>query len=107
MEGAVFGALAKEPHARFVSVQDFVDVLEEVQDATQPLLLSPSSAPMSPEQPDQDPSAATAQILVLTRRQTADREEQAAMLQLEGTLRSQTNRERLLRMVRTFWIAGS
>ena len=122
VEDAVFSALAKEPQARFVSVQDFADVLEEVRDATQPLLLSLSPIPLSPdqifppdtlpppmhapslEQPDQ--SASTTQTLVLTRRQTADGQVQAASLPREGISVSRTNRQRLLRKVRTFWIAG-
>jgi serine/threonine protein kinase/GTPase SAR1 family protein len=122
VEDAVFSALAKEPHARFVSVQDFADVLEEVRDATQPLLLSLSPIPLSPdqifppdtlpppmhapslEQPDQ--SASTTQTLVLTRRQTADGQVQAASLPREGISVSRTNRQRLLKKVRTFWIAG-
>src|SRR6202165_1155610 len=43
VEDAVFGALAKEPHERFASLQDFADVLEEVCYATHPLALSMSS----------------------------------------------------------------
>ncbi len=39
VEDAVFGALAKEPHARFASVQDFAEVLEAVCEATQTLSL--------------------------------------------------------------------
>src|SRR5260370_460464 len=37
VEDAVFSALAKEAQARFVSVQDFADVLEAMCEATQPL----------------------------------------------------------------------
>src|SRR5438874_1321287 len=50
VEDAVFGALAKEPQARFVTVQDFAGVLENVSVATQSLSLSLSSAPLAQEQ---------------------------------------------------------
>jgi serine/threonine protein kinase len=39
VEDAVFGALAKDPQERFVSVQDFAEVLQEVCEATQTLSL--------------------------------------------------------------------
>src|SRR5437588_9219670 len=44
VEDAVFGALAKEPHARFASVQDFADVLEELSQATSSISSMASSA---------------------------------------------------------------
>src|SRR5205807_2188514 len=50
VEDAVFGALAKEPQERFVTVQDFAGVLENVSVATQSLSLSLSSVPLAREQ---------------------------------------------------------
>src|SRR5207344_3425594 len=50
VENAVFGALAKEPHERFRSVQDFADVLEKACDATQLLSLGLSAEHPSSKQ---------------------------------------------------------
>ena len=52
MEDAVLGALAKDPHQRFTSVQDFATVLEAACFATQPLV-----SRVLPEQGSQDQHA--------------------------------------------------
>jgi eukaryotic-like serine/threonine-protein kinase len=134
VEDAVFGALAKEPHARFASVQEFAEVLEAVCEATQTLSLRVSSERLSREQTsppealaasvpvpslqEQDRSSSTTQPIVVVRQHTEDTEELVA-LQVrppasqtnassgrEGVAVSQTNRKRLLRKVRAYWIAG-
>jgi serine/threonine protein kinase len=122
VEDAVFGALAKEPRARFVSVQEFAEVLEAVCDATQPLSLSVSSehlshepaslsdtltSPMfalSPEEPDL--SALTTQLLAPAPKPAEGREERMVSSQHPAAPVSQTNRRRLLKKVRAFWITG-
>ena len=122
VEDAVFGALAKEPRARFVSVQEFVESLEYACDATQPRLLSissllrpdepvslsetvtpPAFAP-SPEEPDL--STVTTQLLALAPRPPEGLEERMISSQHAAVPLSQTNRQRLLKKVRTFWITG-
>src|SRR6266566_1787848 len=126
VEDAVFGALAKEPHARFVSVQDFADVLEEVCEATQTLALHVPTERLSrnltslpvPLPQEQDHSSSTVQPLALARTYTEDTEEPVALQVLlpavqthissehEKVTVSQSNRQRFLRRVRAFWIDG-
>jgi len=134
VEDAVFGVLAKEPQARFVTVQDFAGVLENVSVATQSLSLSLSSVPLAQEQissPDtfpapihgllpkeQEQSFSTMQPLAPYYIHTADNKEPAALEGLPPTIQaisssgnvrvpvSRTNRQRLLKKVRAFWIAG-
>ncbi len=121
VEDAVFGVLAKEPQARFVSVQDFAEVLEAVHDATKPLSLSLSSIPLSsdelspPDRPsilarvtfpeERDLLSSTKQPLVLVPGDTGDRV-QGVLTQHEAKPVSWTNRQRLLKKVRTYWISG-
>jgi serine/threonine-protein kinase len=50
LEHVVLRALAKDPEARFASVQDFAEVFQEVGDATQSLALRASSDRLLPEQ---------------------------------------------------------
>jgi serine/threonine protein kinase len=134
VEDAVLGALAKEPHARFVSVQDFADVLEEVCEATQPLSLHLPSEHLSrdlislpdirlspmpvPSPQEQDRSSSMMQALTPARKHTEDTEEPVALQVLppasqthimsghEKVAVSRTNRQRFLRKVRAFWITG-
>jgi serine/threonine protein kinase/DNA polymerase III delta prime subunit len=122
VEEAVFGALAKEPQARFTRVQDFAEVLEEACDATAPLLLRVSLEQLSqervaladtfpltivapaPEEPDQP--TPTTQLLALAPKPAADREERRTSAQHPTVPLWQTNRQRLLRKVRAYWITG-
>ena len=122
VEDAVFGALAKAPRERFVSVQEFAEVLEAVSDATAPLLLSVSLERLSqervaladtfpltivapaPEEPDQP--TPTTQLLALAPKPAADREERRTSAQHPAAPLWQTNRQRLLKKVRAFWITG-
>jgi serine/threonine protein kinase len=134
VEDAVFGTLAKDPQARFDSVQDFAEVLQEVSDATQRLSVRVSLERLSPEQvppPDilpaprheplpqeQERSSSTTQPLVLTGQHTANTQEPLVVQVLPPAVQtpissgqervsvSRTNRQRLLRKVRAFWIAG-
>ena len=134
VEDAVFGALAKEPQARFVTVQDFAGVLENVSVATQSLSLSLSSAPLAQEQiPSSDTlpapihalspkkqhqSFSTMQPPASDHNHTADKEVPVALGELPPAIQaiassgnervpvSRTNRQRLLKKVRAFWIAG-
>jgi len=134
VEQVVLRALAKDHKARFASVKDFADSLEEVCDATQPLALRVPSerllqeqlsqpnllpAPIhAPSPQEHDRSSSTTQPLMLTRQHTADREESVALEVLlpasqipappqhGGVTLSRTNRQRFLRKVRAFWIAG-
>ena len=134
VEDAVFGALAKEPHARFASVQEFAEVLEAVCEATQTLSLRVSSEHFSrgqtsppealaasvpvPSLQEQDRCDPATQPIVVVRQHTEDTEEPVA-LQVrpptsqtnvssgrEGVAISRANRKRLLRKVRAYWIAG-
>jgi serine/threonine protein kinase/DNA polymerase III delta prime subunit len=122
VEDAVFGVLAKEPQERFVSVQEFAEVLEAVSDATAPLLLRASLEQLSqervalantfpltivapaPEEPDQP--TPTTQLLALAPKSAADREERRTSAQHQATPLWQTNRQRLLKKVRAYWITG-
>jgi|GEM_PF-417083 len=134
VEDAVFSALAKEPQARFVSVQDFADVLEAMCEATQPLSVQVPSEHLQPEQlplpgtlpvpmhapspEEQDRFSSATQPLTLASKHPVDTEARVAFQVLppasqtpvssghEGVPVSRTNRQRLLRKVRAFWIAG-
>jgi serine/threonine protein kinase len=134
VEDAVFGALAKDPHARFDSVQDFADVLEEVCDATQTLSLHvpterSSQAQISPSETlhpplqvlaakEEEQSSFSTPSFVLTHQRTEDTEEPVEVQVLPPAVQtyissgheqvsvSRTNRQRLLRKVRAYWIAG-
>jgi serine/threonine protein kinase/DNA polymerase III delta prime subunit len=134
LEHVVLRALAKDPKARFASVQDFAEVLQQVCEATQSLMLRASSERLSPEQipppdilpaprhepslQDQARSFSTTQPLVHTHQHTADREASEALEMLPSAARihassqhpgvavSRTNRQRFLRKVRAFWITG-
>jgi serine/threonine protein kinase/DNA polymerase III delta prime subunit len=118
IEDAVFGALAKEPQARFVSVQEFAEVLEEVRDATNPLSVSLPSVPVSLQQgfpsdplpahtpaplPEEERSASSHTPTLVLDRHPAQ-QEPFPVQDTKPVWR--TNRQRLLRKVRTFWIAG-
>src|SRR5215469_778444 len=97
VEDAVFGALAKEPRERFVSVQEFAEVLEAVSDATAPLLSGVSLEGLSRERvalantfpltivapaPEAlDQPTPTTQLLALAPTSTADREERRTSAQ--------------------------
>ncbi len=134
VEDAVFSALAKEPQARFVSVQDFADVLEAMCEATQPLSVHVPSEHLQPEQlpppgtlpvpmhapspEEQDRFSSATQPLTLASKHPVDTEARMALQVLppasqthvssghEKVPVSRTNRQRLLRKVRAFWIAG-
>src|SRR5260370_22145806 len=134
VEDAVFSALAKEPQARFVSVQDFADVLEAMCEATQPLSVQVPSEHLQPEQlpppgtlpvpmhapspEEQDRFSSATQPLTLASKHPVDTEARVAWQVLPSASQthvssghekvpvSRTNRQRLLRKVRTFWIAG-
>jgi len=134
VEDAVFSALAKEPQARFVSVQDFADVLEAMCEATQPLSVHVPSERLQPEQlpppgtlpvpmhapspEEQDRFSSATQPLTLASKHPVDTEARMALQVLppasqthvssghEKVPVSRTNRQRLLRKVRAFWIAG-
>ena len=122
VEDAVFAALAKEPRERFGSVQEFAEVLEAVSDATAPLLSRVSLERLSQErvaladtfpltivapaleEPDQP--TPTTQLLALAPKPAADREERRTSAQHPAAPLWQTNRQRLLKKVRAYWIAG-
>jgi serine/threonine protein kinase len=126
VEDAVFGTLAKDPHARFTSVQEFAEVLEEVGEATQTLSLSVPTERLSPDRSslswplpqEQDHSSSMAPPLALTRTSPEDTEEPVAVQVFApavqsplssghaGATVSRTNRQRFLRKVRAFWITG-
>lgn len=134
VEDAVFGTLAKEPQERFVSVQDFAEVLEELCDATQPLSVRLSSERLSQEQivpsdtlplpihapspKAQDRPPSPTHTPVMARKHTEDTEALGALQMLPAASQthassqhkevavSRTNGQRLLRKVRAFWIAG-
>jgi hypothetical protein len=134
LEHVVLRALAKDPEARFASVQDFADVLQEVGEATQRLSLPISSERRSREQvpppeilpalrhepspQEQARSSSTTQPLVLIHTHTADGETPVALevlpsaaqkhtsSQHPGVALARTNRQRFLRKVRAFWITG-
>src|SRR5262249_49323328 len=55
VEDAVFGALAKDPHHRFPTVQEFAEALSAAFDATQPLSLDKSVEHEMPEKIKQPP----------------------------------------------------
>ena len=134
VEDAVFGALAKEPDARFESVQDFVDVLQEVYEATQTLSLDvpvqltssehlfltdtqthPNHMPSSEKQ---EHSTSTTQPLAPDWQHPGNTHESGALQvlspavqapissQQEGIHLPGINRQRLLRKVRAYWITG-
>jgi serine/threonine protein kinase len=134
VEDAVLGALAKDPQERFTSVQDFATVLEAACDATQPLVSQMVPASQTPEQ--QVPPNRVPVLLVAPGPREADRSDESTPLQPMAWQRTadeqepgqlvtplpvianptvskpagpsvaQRNRERLLRKVRSFWIAG-
>ncbi len=130
VEDAIFGALAKDPRHRFVTVQDFTTVLEEAFLATQPFLLSVSTKhevqevttrPLARVRPlpvpapgGQDHSAIQPQPRTMQRSgeervasvspQPA-KHGQSVSKRARPTL-AQTNRQRLLRRVRAFWVTG-
>ncbi len=135
VEDAVFGALAKDPQARFDSVQDFVDVLEEVCEATQTLSLHEPAQYLSPErfslsdtqtrlrstlspEDHEHPSSASTQPLALARQHPVNAKDGVALQvppspavthSTPGRKKvpvSRSNRLRFLRRVRAFWIDG-
>ncbi len=134
VEDAVMGALAKDPRHRFPTVQDFATVLEEAFFATQPLFfsasvalegpeastrpLAPAIAGPAPSTSDQEHSdEATHPRLGMVARiqqvQEAGRHVSIhPVVQSQNSSRltrssiAQTNRQRLLRRVRSFWIEG-
>jgi serine/threonine protein kinase len=134
VEDAVFGALAKDPQARFVSVQDFAEALENACIATPARSLqvpskglsgkqipqpggSPDSIPVSLST-EQDRSSSPKQTLELVGKHTEDSKERVGVQVLSSAPQppawsgqekvplSRRNRQRLLRKVRAYWIAG-
>ncbi|MFL5625105.1 MAG: protein kinase domain-containing protein [Ktedonobacteraceae bacterium] len=130
VEDAVLGALAKDPQQRFSSVQDFATVLEQACLATQPLVspmfaeqrapepytpLLPLSAPRARAE---DLSGETTHLKLMPSAGRGDEQEAARQVRalpvvtnqsaskLARPSVAQTNRERLLRKVRAFWITG-
>jgi serine/threonine protein kinase/DNA polymerase III delta prime subunit len=128
VEDAVLGALAKDPQERFTSVQDFATVLEAACDATQPLVsqtpegqVPPNGVPMllvAPGPREADRSAESTPLQPMAWQRTADEQEPGQLVtplpvivtptvsKPAGPPVAQRNRERLLRKVRSFWIAG-
>jgi serine/threonine protein kinase len=134
VEDAVLGALAKDPRHRFPTVQDFATVLEEAFFATQPLLLSMSilheeqeestrplahvvagpASSLSRQESSDDPTLPRLEtVSSLPREQEWERHVSShPVVQSQNVSRStrssvaQTNRQRLLRRVRSFWIEG-
>jgi serine/threonine protein kinase len=120
IEDVVFGALAKDPQERFSSIQDFAIALEEACFATQtmpaiqsvaPRLSVPVPRPVQPESPEPivavkvestpDPPLPTSthmNLLPATQKLRGPAPET-----ISG---AQTNRQRLIRRVRAFWIEG-
>ncbi len=100
VEDAVFGALAKEPEQRFSTVQDFAVALSEACLLTQSLASRWSPAQPSPER-DAPPAPALTPVLPpgpAPQRQITSQGGKAALMQ--------SNRQRFLKRVRTFWIEG-
>ena len=134
VEDAVLGALAKDPRQRFSSVQDFATVLEEACDATQPLVARVLAEQEEPERHappvtlsapmaalrgrEGDHSSETTHPQLMTSQQTGDEQELVQPVTGPPGARSssdlkrakpsvaQRNRERLLRKVHAYWIAG-
>jgi NACHT domain len=134
VEDAVLGALAKDPHQRFISVQDFATVLEQACDATQPLVAQVLAEQEASEQHAlpvtlsasmavliaraADDSSETKHPQLMTSRQAGDEQDLVQPVTRPPVARgsshlkhakpsvAQRNRERLLRKVRAFWIAG-
>ena len=132
VEDAVFGALAKDPQHRFPTVQDFATVLEEAFFATQPLALPGSveqeaqeeitcaRAPSGPapwpsewELPDEamQPRRGTIPPSQREPQRVQNGSSQPPVHRQtlpkpgKGSV-AHTNRQRLLRRVRSFWITG-
>ncbi|TMC21102.1 MAG: NACHT domain-containing protein, partial [Chloroflexi bacterium] len=127
-EDAVLGALAKDPQHRFPTVQDFATVLSETFFATQSLALNGSFEHrirdevthfVSTSEPsEQDSTDGVSQPRLKVVKSAEEKPEQilstSSQLPMPGqttskTVRSslaQTNRQRLLRRVRSFWITG-
>src|SRR6266446_1164854 len=134
VEDAVLGALAKDPQQRFTSVQDFATVLEAACFATQPLVsrvlpergsqdqhappVTLSASVPAPRAREEDLSSETTQPRPIASQRTGEEQElvlhvtplpvvqSPAVSKQAGPSVAQRNRERLLRKVRSFWIAG-
>jgi eukaryotic-like serine/threonine-protein kinase len=134
VENVLLVALAKDPHQRYTSVQDFATALYAACFATQPLVspvltereaadqhapLVPLSAPMAtPPARVEDLSGEQTQPWLMPSQRTGDEQEPGQQVTPLSVVLSptvskrarqagtQTNRERLLRKVRAFWIAG-
>jgi serine/threonine protein kinase/DNA polymerase III delta prime subunit len=134
VEDAIFGALAKDPGQRFACVTDFATVLEEAFFATQPLQLdtsveregqdqirrplaqvAPLPVPSSSQQthPEEPTQPRLAAVLRIERRQEVVPSVSLQPILYDHTVSKptrptlvQTNRQRLLRRVRSFWITG-
>ena len=129
VEQVVLRALAKDPHQRFSSVQDFATMLEEACVASEPLVshaplerevwaqLAPSVAPAAMAS-EVDCSAELPQSRLQPAQRTGDEREPLQGLGARPVVQSptvskqtrpsgaQSNRQRFLRKVRAFWITG-
>ncbi len=113
VEAAVFGALAKDPRQRFVSVQDFATVLEGVFSATQSLSLRGTGEQGLPDRILPPVAAIAAKPTLVPSGQSRSAavtpsppSQNHTHVQQVGSPAAQTNRQRLLRRVRSFWITG-
>jgi serine/threonine protein kinase len=134
VEDAVMGELAKDPRHRFPTMQDFSTVLDEAFFATQPLLLSTSivheeheesTRPLAPviagpasslsrqQSSDEDTHPRLGTVPRIQPVQEGERHvfphpvvESQNNSRLTRSSVTQTNRQRLLRRVRSFWIDG-
>ena len=104
VENIVLCTLAKEPQQRFVSVADFASALEEAFFATQPLHLRSSDEATQPRDLHVQRIDNEHELLrcvspqLVTPSQTPPKPTKPSL--------TQTNRQRLLRRVRSFWITG-
>src|SRR6266496_1755128 len=134
VEDAVFGALAKDPQHRFPTVQDFTTVLEEAFFATQPLslpgpveheaqeeitrVLARATCGPAPWQSEQEHHEEAMQPRLGTIPPSEPEQQQVQDVSSQPAVHSQTppkpgkcsvaqtNRQRLLRRVHSFWITG-
>ena len=123
VEDAVFGALAKDPRQRFPTVQDFAVALEEACFATMPLpkQISLSTRQGPPPQgiavvaqstrfvPAQSPMVQPTDKAAVSQDvqpQPSAQPSHSASIKAASSSRARTNRQRLLRRVRSLWIDG-
>src|SRR5205823_2649491 len=133
VEAAVFKALAKTPEQRFACAEDFASALEEAGLATQPLSLhgrpeqrtqeqtvsqNTRLVSASPAREQTDGSFSTQQPVLLTVQRAGPGQEGVSLIAPGPLLHrpsaskvvkpslAQSNRQRFLRRVRTFWIDG-